>query len=67
MSLLMDSRKNGSSSTTDTNNAFGIRPPAVRSNLAIRAPPNNVVAPAFELNNCAKGGRRSNATAAVAL
>jgi hypothetical protein len=32
ISLLMDSRKKRSSSTTETHDAFGIRPPAVRSN-----------------------------------
>src|ERR1700728_1133868 len=31
MSLLMDSRKKWSSSTTETNGAFGMQPPGVRS------------------------------------
>ena len=38
MSLLMDSRKNWSSSTTETNDAIGIHAPAVRTSCDAGAP-----------------------------
>src|SRR5215472_12642284 len=44
MSLLMDSRQNWSSSTTETRKAFGIRTPAVRSTGRLQ----HVVAPERE-------------------
>ena len=53
MSLRIDSRKNRSSSTTDTNDVFGIgfRPFA---RTAMRAAPNNVVASTCEFHNVRK-------------
>jgi hypothetical protein len=53
MSLRIDSRKNRSSSTTDTNDVFGI---GFRqfARTAMRAAPNNVVASTCEFHNVRK-------------
>ena len=61
MSLRIDSRKNRSSSTTDTNDVFGI---CFRqfARTAMRAAPNNVVASTCEFHNVRKDTAGCNAS-----
>src|SRR5215475_7260870 len=60
MSLRMDSRKNWSSSTIETNDAVGTCPPAVHANPPY-GPPDNAIAPARQFTKVRQECRWGNA------